>query len=142
MFFLDSNLWVYLLGKEDEEKYLNIKSLIEKLDIIVSTQIIGETSAVLKKKFGFNEDEIKAVADFFYEGFEVISLDAQKFQAMFMKASDLRTQYQFPYWDSLLISTALLSGCNTFFSEDGHDGLIVEGSIRIVNPFTSGLGLS
>lgn len=135
MYFLDSNLWVYLLGKEDEKKYLKIKSLVERLNIVVSTQAISETSAVLKKKFAFTEDGIKAVVDFFYDEFVVVSLDIQKFREMFTKASDLRIRYQFPYWDSLLISTALLSGCHIFFSEDGHDDLLVEGKLRVINPF-------
>jgi predicted nucleic acid-binding protein len=36
----------------------------------------------------------------------------------------------------MIVAAALEHGCTTLYSEDMHDGLIVEGSLHIVNPFT------
>ena len=35
----------------------------------------------------------------------------------------------------MIVAAALIAGCTTLWSEDMHDGLLVEGQLRIVNPF-------
>ena len=52
-----------------------------------------------------------------------------------LKACQLRSRYSLSFWDSQLISCALLAGCTIFESEDMDDGLLVEGALRISNPF-------
>ena len=44
-------------------------------------------------------------------------------------------QYKFSYWDSLIIASALENECDTLYTEDMQDGLIIEGKLTIVNPF-------
>ena len=36
----------------------------------------------------------------------------------------------------MIVASALVAGCATLWSEDMQDGLLVEGQLRIVNPFT------
>lgn len=36
---------------------------------------------------------------------------------------------------AMIVASALIAGCTTLWSEDMHDGLLVEGQLRIVNPF-------
>jgi len=50
-------------------------------------------------------------------------------------ASDLRTQYNLSFWDSLIVASALSGGADTLYSEDMQDGLIVSGQLTIINPF-------
>jgi predicted nucleic acid-binding protein len=35
----------------------------------------------------------------------------------------------------MIVASALTSGCTTLWSEDMRDGLLVEGQLRILNPF-------
>jgi len=51
------------------------------------------------------------------------------------KALDLKEVYNYSYYDSLILATALLSDCNYIFSEDLHDGQIIDNKIEIVNIF-------
>jgi len=44
-------------------------------------------------------------------------------------------QYQFQLFDSIIIASSLESGCETFFTEDLHHGLLIEKQLRICNPF-------
>jgi len=37
----------------------------------------------------------------------------------------------------MIVAAALETSCNTLWSEDMQDGLLVEGRLRIVNPFKS-----
>jgi predicted nucleic acid-binding protein len=44
-----------------------------------------------------------------------------------------RTGYQF--YDALIIAAALEAGCTPLFSEDLHDGQVINGGLTIRNPF-------
>jgi predicted nucleic acid-binding protein len=44
-------------------------------------------------------------------------------------------KYRYSFYDSLIISAALSSGCKILFSEDLHHGQLIEGKLKIVNPF-------
>ena len=41
----------------------------------------------------------------------------------------------FSIYDAMIVASALVAGCTTLWSEDMQDGLLVEGQLRIINPF-------
>jgi predicted nucleic acid-binding protein len=43
--------------------------------------------------------------------------------------------YRLSVYDAMIASAALLAECDTLFSEDLQDGLLVNGRLRVVNPF-------
>jgi predicted nucleic acid-binding protein len=47
----------------------------------------------------------------------------------------LAERYGLSTWDAMIVAAALLSGCDTLWSEDMQHGLIVDGALRIVDPF-------
>ena len=44
-------------------------------------------------------------------------------------------RYGLSVYDAMIVATALLAGCKTVISEDMQDGQVVEGRVRIRNPF-------
>jgi len=48
---------------------------------------------------------------------------------------ELESQAGISYWDALIVATALLSGCDTLYSEDLQHGQVFEGRVTILNPF-------
>jgi predicted nucleic acid-binding protein len=48
---------------------------------------------------------------------------------------DLRNKYNYSYWDSLILSSALENDCAIMYSEDMHNFHNVENSLKITNPF-------
>jgi len=50
-------------------------------------------------------------------------------------AQDLIVKYDFQVFDSIIVAAALEADCDVIYSEDMHDGLIVENKLKIVNPF-------
>ena len=56
-----------------------------------------------------------------------------------LKASALREQHAFSFWDSLIVASALATNATVLYSEDMQDGLVVEKRLRIVNPFKESL---
>ncbi len=41
----------------------------------------------------------------------------------------------FSTWDAMVVAAALHADCDTLWSEDMHDGMVLGGRLRIVNPF-------
>ncbi|MBH8576773.1 PIN domain-containing protein [Nostocaceae cyanobacterium CENA369] len=136
--FIDTNVWLYrLLDNQnielvERERKRNIAiSITSNQVIIISTQVVNEVSANLLKKAAFNEEQIKAVIQSFYRRCTVIEFK----ESIFESASDIRSRYNFSFWDSLIVACALSSGTSLLYSEDMQDGLVVAGQLEIVNLF-------
>ena len=69
------------------------------------------------------------IADF-YDTYLVVELD----RAIQVKASTLRERYQLSFWESTIVANALLVEAGTLYTEDMHDGLVIEETLTIRNP--------
>jgi len=133
--FVDSNVWIYAFFPEDESSYKRLLAFLRKTFkehlVVVSFQVINEVCFNLKKK-GFPEEKIKKIIRSFERRRIIVdfSLDILK------KASDIRKRHSFSFWDSLIVASALAAGCSVLYSEDMQDGQIIEGKLRIRNPFS------
>jgi predicted nucleic acid-binding protein len=45
-------------------------------------------------------------------------------------------RYKLSVYDAMIVAAALLGGCDTLYSEDMQDGLLIDNQLRICNPFT------
>lgn len=136
--FLDSNIWLYYLLEnqsstiqESERKRGIAQTLTDSENIIVSTQVINEVCANALKKAAFTEAQIKLLIQTFEARCTVIAPSIE----ILIRASDLRSQYHFSFWDGLIVASALSTNAKTFYSEDMQDGLIVEQRLTLINPF-------
>lgn len=66
--FPDSNVWLYALTNQDEERKQKAEDLVEENAerICISTQVINEVCLNLKRKSSFNEAEISRLISSFY----------------------------------------------------------------------------
>jgi predicted nucleic acid-binding protein len=55
-------------------------------------------------------------------------------QNTFLKAINIREQFSFSFWDSLILASAIESGSEVLYSEDMQDNFSIEG-VKISNPF-------
>ena len=131
--FLDSNIFLYAFSTKDLTKQEIAASLVVK-PMTISTQVINEVSSNLIKKLKFPNNDISEFVEDCYLRYSVVDFTKN----IFIKASELREKYNFSYYDSLIVSSALLSHCSTLYSEDMHHGLIIEEQLTIINPFTQG----
>ncbi len=44
-------------------------------------------------------------------------------------------RYGLSIYDAMIVAAALIADCDTLISEDMQDGLVIDGRLRIVNPF-------
>jgi predicted nucleic acid-binding protein len=130
--FADSNIWLYAFIEGDDPRKTSIaKCIVRDSSVILSVQVINEVCRNLLRKTKFTESKVQALIDSFYLNYVVIPFD----QMILHHASELRVKYQVAFWDSLIIAAALAANARTVYSEDMHDGLLIEGRLRIQNPF-------
>ncbi|MDX1919971.1 MAG: PIN domain-containing protein [Candidatus Caenarcaniphilales bacterium] len=134
-FFLDSNIWIYAYAEKGktEIKHSLSRNLIDEHfnKIILSTQTLSEIYNVLTKKHLLDLDSSEEVIGDLINHFQVNEVKPQTV----LKALKLRKQLQYSYWDCLMLSSALLSDCSIFYSEDLQHNQLIENKLRIVNPF-------
>ena len=136
--FIDTNILIYSFDRLDEVKHQIavdlLTELVEKNEIIVSTQVINEFIVVMTSKVTYPLS------------LETVELHINKFSQVFnirpiqmtdcIKALSILKRYGFNYWDSLIVAAALKSGCSTLYTEDMQDGQIIEKKLKIANPFS------
>ena len=129
--FIDSNLWVYLYS--DRDKGNIIRNIIEDyfIDIVLSAQVLGEFFNVLTRKIMRTKKEAREIISDLAMNFEVIEID----KSLVLEAMEISIRYKYSYWDSLIVAAALGTGCSMLYTEDLHDGQIINGRLKIVNPF-------
>ena len=97
----------------------------------ISVQVLNEALVNCRRKAGLDWDETGVFLTGIQTLCTVEDLTVQTHQV----GRALAERYQFSVYDAMIVAAALLSGCTTLWSEDMHDGLLVEDQLRIVNPF-------
>lgn len=126
---LDSNVIVYL-AESDSGKRARSKTLVAEGGWI-SAQVMNEVAAVARRKIRLAwpavHELLALVRSFLIV--EPLTLATHE-QTLFVAE-----RYKLDVYDSAVVASALLAGCDTLWSEDIHHGLIVEGTLTIRNPY-------
>lgn len=132
--FVDSNIWLYALLRDvNEPRYEQALMLLEDSDnLVMSTQVINEVFANLRRKVAITEANLKMLLADWTADYTLVPLMPEQISL----ACDLRNHYKLSYWDSLMIASALDAGCHKIYSEDMQHGLVLENRLTIINPFT------
>lgn len=83
------------------------------------------------KKYAFHESDVRE----FLEKILMLTENQSLTSEYSLKALNLKSRYQLGWYDSIIVTAALESGCNHLYSEDMNDGLVIEKSLIITNPF-------
>lgn len=135
--FVDTNILVYLFDGGSGEKHGQIKDVISQLPrltrLSISSQVVNEFVNVVTRKIQkpLSFTDLRHIMDFLPEMFTVLPLTFSNS----VQAIEIKDIYQYSYWDSLIISSALSNGCNMIFTEDMHTGQIIQDKLLIINPF-------
>lgn len=127
--FLDTNVLLYLTDA-NTSKALRAEELLRDGGVI-SVHVLDEFANVASRKM-----RVPWIA--LHDLLQAIRLNLS------MTLTGLHThelglhlseRYRFGVYDSMLLAAALQAGCTTFYSEDLHDGQVIEGRLTIRNPF-------
>lgn len=126
---LDTNIVVYAFSSD--RRFERAEQLLrEKHEI--SVQTLNEFVNVARRKMNFAADELEeALAD-------IVTLCRQIHPVTFEShraAMVLGQRYDLSIYDANIVAVALLAGCDTLYSEDMHDGLVIDDRLTIRNPF-------
>lgn len=126
--FVDTNVVLYLL---------DIGPKADRAEVIlgqgprVSAQVLNETLVNCRRKAGLSWEE----AGEFLSGIRALC----PVEDLTLQTHDvgraLAERHGFSIFDAMIVASALIAGCATLWTEDMRHGLLVEGQLRLVNPF-------
>jgi predicted nucleic acid-binding protein len=136
-FFLDTNILVYSFSPDIEKEKISkglVETALKSKKGAISYQVVQEFINVSTKKFTvpFTFSDIKL-----YTNFILLPLcTVHSSFVLFDKALDIKNEFKYSFYDSLIIASALESGCKILYSEDLQNRQRI-GSLEIINPFYS-----
>lgn len=126
--FFDTNVILYLL---DEGPKAEIAASLLAEGGMISVQVLNEAlvNCIRKARMSWQE------AGDFLAGIRQLCQTTDLTAEIHDIGLALGERYGFSVYDAMIVSAALRSGCDRLYSEDMQNGLLVEGRLRIVNPF-------
>lgn len=128
--FFDTNILLYL-ASDDPVKADKAEAIIAEGGLI-SVQVLNEAANVARRKMGMSWPDTHAFLALLRDLLTVHPLTVETHET----GLELARRYGLSLYDSMIAASALLAGCDRLWSEDMQDGLVLEGRIRIVNPFS------
>jgi predicted nucleic acid-binding protein len=127
--FLDSNVLVYAFT--EDPRAAAAQALLERR-CAISVQGLNEFANVAQRKLGKSwqelRDDLAAIR-------EVCSLILPLGLDTHETGLRLAERHGFAFFDALMVASALEAGSTTLWSEDMQHGMVIDGRLRITNPF-------
>ena len=127
--FLDTNILVYFAAA-DADRVAKAEALLLAGGTI-SVQVLNELTLACLRKVGMNWAEVDELLAVVRVACRIEPLTETTYDL----GRQLAERYQLRLYDAMIVAAALLAGSDTLYSEDMHDGLLVDGRLRIRNPF-------
>lgn len=129
--FIDTNVLIYGYSEDEPDKRQRAIDCVRSGEAWISTQVLNETINVLKRKFSLSYSQIRDAVQELSEGFPIVLVSVNTIEM----ALNLAERYQYSYFDSLILASALEAGCQILYSEDLQHGQRIENQLMIINPF-------
>jgi predicted nucleic acid-binding protein len=97
----------------------------------ISVQALNEIANVARRKMRFSWERTHALLSQIRQLLPVIPVTLDIHET----GIALAERYALSIYDGMIAAAALGSGCDTLWSEDMHDGLVIDGQLTVVNPF-------
>ena len=127
--FFDSNVPLYL-SDGTSRKADRAEDLLSHGGVI-SVQVLNEIANVGLCKFGMTMAQLEQFLAGIRAALHTVPVSAEIHET----ALWVRERYRFAFYDCAIIGAALQTDCDTLWSEDMHDGLVIDGRLTIRNPF-------
>jgi len=128
--FIDTSVLLYLLSG-DEAKADRAEETLAGGGVL-SVQVLNEFASVASRKLKMSIGEIREALATIRALCKIVPISEDTHDLGLQTAE----RYGMSIYDSMVIASALLAGCNAVLSEDLQDGQIIEGRLEIRNPFS------
>jgi predicted nucleic acid-binding protein len=127
--FFDTNVLIYV-ASGDPAKAGRAEELIAEGGII-SVQVLNEAANVARRKMGLSWPETEAFVLTMRGLLLVRPVTIETHES----GLELAERYGLSIYDAMIAASALEADCDTLWSEDMQDGMLIDGRLRLVNPF-------
>jgi predicted nucleic acid-binding protein len=127
--FFDTNILVYL-ASGDRAKADRAEKVVAAGGAI-SVQVLNELANVARRKMRLSWTDTHAFLRMFRGLLQVHAVTIETHETGLVLAE----RHGFSTYDAMIVASALHAGCDTLWSEDMQDGMVIEESLRIANPF-------
>jgi predicted nucleic acid-binding protein len=127
--FFDTNVLLYL-ASGDPVKADRAERLIADGGTI-SVQVLNEIANVARRKMRMSWKETHGILAMLRGLFPVVPVTIETHET----GLALAERYGFSTYDAMIAASAMLSGCDTLWSEDMQHGMEIDDRLRVVNPF-------
>jgi predicted nucleic acid-binding protein len=128
--FFDTNVLIYAMAQSDPRTQ-DAEDLFAEGGV-VSVQVLNEFARVafgkMKMPWGDVRDALEVIQIFCPEPLPITLTTHQD-------ALTIAEKYRFRIFDALIVASALEANCPILYSEDMRDGQVIDGRVRIRNPF-------
>jgi predicted nucleic acid-binding protein len=130
--FLDTNILVYLYSIDEDDKRDISCKFVNNADCVTSIQTMNEASNVWFRKHSLGKIEIAKYLDEIESVCDEVMLIRRKTLNL---AMDIKERYGYSFYDCLMLASSTEANCTMILTEDMQDGQIIDGKLKITNPF-------
>ena len=127
--FADTNVAIYAVDADATKRERALAVLGARP--VISTQVVNEYLSVLLSKRKLPRADANELARALMAASDVAAVTPDIVELALL----LGEQHQISHWDALIVAAALVTGCDTLYSEDLQDGRVFEGRLTVKNPF-------
>jgi predicted nucleic acid-binding protein len=127
--FFDTNILLYLAS--DEPAKADRAEMLVAEGGMISVQVLNEIANVARRKMAMSWEEIHGFLANLRALLPVVPVTVETHEA----GIALAERYGFATYDAMIAAAAIVSGCDTLWSEDMQHGMMLDDRLRIVNPF-------
>lgn len=127
--FFDTNVLIYLTSG-DPARADRAEKLLAKGGAI-SVQVLNEVANVAHRKMQMSWPEARSFLSILRGLLSVHSVTTEIHET----GLTLAERYNLSVYDAMIAASALAADCDTLWSEDMQHGMVIDGRLRIVNPF-------
>lgn len=96
-----------------------------------SVQVLNEVANVSQRKMRHDWARTRELLDVLDSFLTVVGVDMDIHRC----GLDIAQQYRLSIWDAMIVAAALSVECEVLYTEDLHHGLVIDGRLRIANPY-------
>lgn len=127
--FFDTNVLLYLLSGDDTRADRAEQTL--SAGGVISVQVLNEFASVAARKLKMSIVEIREVLATIRSVCTVVPMSEETHDVGLQVAE----KHGLSVYDAMIVASALLAGCNTLVSEDMQHGQVLDGRLKVRNPF-------
>lgn len=128
--FVDTNILIYLMSADAARA--DRAEAVVAAGAVSSVQVFNEIANVARRKLGMGWQEL----DEFLALLRALCPPEPLTLVSHDRGRQLAERYGLSVYDAMIVASALLAGCDILYSEDMQHGLVIEGQVRICNPFS------